>query len=283
MKTYIRTLVSTFSAVAIMFTALTTPAQAADRTFEFDCEVLMADPGNWQPEITANPGDNLTINFTNCAGVTGYGGTSGGYHLTATSGTGGFALTDTSSDADTPAYTFEINETGIGSLVGRVVTNLNETYNLDQPTEEGSFLFVIENGGGTYIPIVKFVGESSGLSAGDVLGTVKFGPDSSVLTAKAKKELRAIATEAIDAGANTLKAKGFTAIGVDNSWSETKRISLATKRATAVKNFLLSVFEKQEADISVTVKAAGSKNPVKPNSNEKNRAKNRRVEVSFVD
>lgn len=281
MKISLKKLLISVASAGLLISGFAAPAHAtSEYTGTVDCSTFAGDGLDWEIPVEVVPGGTLDLTFVNCPNLQINGGTQGAYRFTVTSVTGDATLNVVSPSL----WNATLGASGTGVFTGHVVTNLNESYNLDWPTEYGHYLLYFDFESWTYMPILAEPQsvDPEPTPTGGKLGKINFGPNSPVLSAAAMKKLRAIGKAAIDADAETLKLKGFTSVGIDASWTTAQHKALSKARAKAAKAFLVSYFEKKNADIEVKIVAKGKNNPVAANTNEKNRKKNRRVEVWSV-
>lgn len=106
---------------------------------------------------------------------------------------------------------------------------------------------------------------------------IQFMPDSAILENSEKEKLIKIAEILKPFSDNEFLITGYTA----RAGSYEEREILSKERAEAVANFLLEcgVLKREY----VYTRGLGAKNPIVPNNSEKNKARNRRVEITILD
>lgn len=267
MKTLLKQL--TTLSVIVSLSVLAAPvSQAAMVSITIDCT-------NLQPQtiVPVVGGDDLEISITNCDGAMAWGGTMPGTFADYVGYTQNINMTG---EPNSWAAYFDASESAMMMIIR---SNWNESRDDNVAISTGATLFTLSFNSSYYSWVVGEI--PGGEEASAKLGKVTFGAYSSVLTKSAQKKLKAIGRAALNAEASELIVSGFTAKGSNQTWSEDQRIALAKARANAVKKFLAAWFKSKDVEVKIAVRAVGSKKPVKPNTSEDNRSKNRRVEVSI--
>ena len=106
---------------------------------------------------------------------------------------------------------------------------------------------------------------------------IQFEADSSILLESEKRKLDKIAQILNKWPNNDILVTGHTAL----AGTENMRQILSEERAAAVADYLISLGVRDSKN--VFTKGFGATQPVAPNNNEKNKAKNRRVEITILD
>lgn len=103
---------------------------------------------------------------------------------------------------------------------------------------------------------------------------ISFGIGNAILTPKSLIELDKIYIDLAKSG-KTIEILGYT----DNAGKTEDNLKLSQERAKTVYAYLLS---KGIDPLKMSFKGFGDNHPILPNNNEKNKAKNRRVEIKIV-
>lgn len=271
MKKIVKNIVISAVVAALSF-AVAPAAQAATVTIEVDCTTMTRDNNHM---VAA--GDTIVLNLTNCDYTTPMGGTSWARFADYVSSTG-----DVTASGDANNWSVMIGAGGTASITLLVRGNRNESYTVDEPLTSGQLLFDILYRG-SYYGFNAEVNQEEQPETSEKIGTVTFAADSAKLSKASKNKLRAIARNAKEAYASKIRVTGFTAKSSNSTWSEKERRALAKARAKAVTEFLEKWFDSKSWIIEIETVAMGSKQALKPNNSEKNRAKNRRVEISLLE
>ncbi len=255
--------------VAALSFVVAPAAQAATVTVAIDCTNLQS-----STTVEALAGDQINISIINCDSALAWGGTGVGVFADYVDSDGEIVINGVANN-----WSAMLGSTP-NQLMLLIRGNHNESRNdSNAALTTGASLFTMQYNSNYYSWIIGEV--PGGEEVSSTLGKVTFGAYSITLTKSAQKKLKAIGRAALQANATELLVSGFTAKGANQTWSETQRVALAKARANAVKDFLSAWFEAKDANVKITVKAVGSKKPLKPNTSEDNRSKNRRVEVKI--
>jgi outer membrane protein OmpA-like peptidoglycan-associated protein len=112
-----------------------------------------------------------------------------------------------------------------------------------------------------------------------LFGTLRFAADSAKLTRTAKRTIRAYTA--------VLVSQGFTEVVLNGHAASTPtgtksfRVTLSKQRAKAVRQIMRARAQALDAELRITIRARGGKDPIASNATKQGRAQNRRATINL--